>query len=71
MDLFYLLKKNFKNLLFDSLITGIGFENLCYVSSCSLPERWRFGRICSNVLPGIQSDFAYTKVCLRISKFFH
>ena len=31
MDLFYLLKENFKNLLFDLLITGSSFENLSYL----------------------------------------
>ena len=36
MDLLYLLKENFKNLLLDSLITGRKFENLLYLSSCSL-----------------------------------
>ena len=30
MDLLYLLKENFKNLLFDLLITGRSFENLSY-----------------------------------------
>ena len=30
MDLFYLLKENFKNLLFDLLIMGRSFENLSY-----------------------------------------
>ena len=41
-DLFYLLKENFKNLLFDSLIMGRSFEKLSYLSSCSLSQRWRF-----------------------------
>ena len=36
MDLLYLLKENFKNLLFDLLIIGRGFENLPYLSSCLL-----------------------------------
>ena len=36
MDLLYLLKENFKNLLFDLLIIGRSFENLSYLSSCSL-----------------------------------
>ena len=62
MDLFYLLNKNFKNLLFDSLIPQKNFESLSYLSSCSLSQRWRFRRICSNVLQGIESDLAYTKV---------
>ena len=31
MDLLYLLKKKFKNLLFDLLITGKSFENLSYL----------------------------------------
>ena len=51
-----------KNLLFDFLITGRSFENLSYLSSCSLSQRWRFWRIHSNVLRGIESDLAYTKV---------
>ena len=36
MDLLYLLNKNFKNLLFDLLITERSFENLSYLSSSSL-----------------------------------
>ena len=36
MDLLYLLKENFKSLLFDLLIIGRSFENLSYLSSCSL-----------------------------------
>ena len=62
MDLFYLLKENFKNLLFDLLTTGRSFENLSYLSSCSLPQRWRFWRTRSNVLRNIESDLPYTKV---------
>ena len=62
LDLFYLLSDNFKNLLFDLLITGKSFENLPYLSSCLLPQRWRFRRIRSNVLRGIELDLAYTKV---------
>ena len=34
MDLLYLLKKKFKKLLSDILITGMSFENLSYLSSC-------------------------------------
>ena len=33
MDLFYLLKENFKNFLYDLLITGRNFENLSYLDS--------------------------------------
>ena len=62
MDLLYLLKENFKNILFDLLITGRSFENLSYLWSCSLSQRWRSWRIRSNVLRGIESDLAYTKV---------
>ena len=36
MDLLYLLKENFKNLLLDLLIIGRSFGNLPYLSSCSL-----------------------------------
>ena len=38
MDLLYLLKESFKNLLFDLLIIGKSFKssNLSYLSSCSL-----------------------------------
>ena len=32
IDLFYLLRENFKNLLFDLSITGWSFENLSYLS---------------------------------------
>ena len=69
MDLFCLLKENFKNLLFDSLITGMSFENLSYLSIYSLSGGWRFLSIRSNVVPAIESDLAYTKVsggCLPI-----
>ena len=62
MDWFYLLKKNFKNLLFDSLMTRKSLESLSYLASCSLSQRWRFRRICSKVLRGIESDLAYKKV---------
>ena len=62
MDLLYLLKDNFKNLFFDLLISGRSFENLSYLSSCSLSKRWRFGRTSSSVLRGIVSDLTYTKV---------
>ena len=34
INLFYLLKEYFKNLLFDLLITGRRFKNLCYLSNC-------------------------------------
>ena len=37
--LFYLLEEKFKNLLLDSLVTGRNFENLSYLSSCSLSQR--------------------------------
>ena len=40
MDSFYLLKENLKNLLFDSLITGKNCENLSYLSSYLLSERF-------------------------------
>ena len=69
MDLFYLLKENIKNLLFDSLITGRSFQNLSYQSSCSLSQRWRFWRICSNVLRNIEPDLAYTKVSGVFSQY--
>ena len=62
MGFFYLLKENFKNRLFPSLITQRSFENFCYLSNCSLLQRWRFRRISSNVLRGIESGFAYTKL---------
>ena len=62
MDLLYLLKEKFKNLLFDLLITGRSFENFSYLSRCLLPQKWRFWRIRSNVLRGIESDLAYTRV---------
>ena len=39
MGLLYLLKENFKNLLFDLLIIGRSFENLSYLSSWSLSLR--------------------------------
>ena len=49
MYLFYLLEENFKNLLFNSLITERSFENLYYLSSYSLSQRRRFRRIRSDV----------------------
>ena len=36
------------------------FENLSYISSCSLSKRWRFRRIHLNVLRGIHSDIAHS-----------
>ena len=78
MDFFYLLKENFKNLLFDLLITGRSFENLSYLWSCPLSQWWRFRRIRSNVLRNIESGLAYTKVSrvasqyiLRSGSFWH
>ena len=62
MDLLYLLKENFKNLLFDLSSIGRSFESSSYLSSCSLSRRWRFWRIRSNVLRGIEPDLAYTEV---------
>ena len=62
MDLLYLLIENFKNLLFDLLIIRRSFENLPYLWSCSLSQRWRFWIIRSNELGGIESDLVYTEV---------
>ena len=42
MDLLHLQKENFKNILFDLFIIGRSFENLSYLSSCSLWQRWGF-----------------------------
>ena len=56
-----------KNLLFDLLIMASSFKNLFYLSSCSLPQR-RFRRIRSNVLRGIEPDFACTKVSGVVSQ---
>ena len=58
IDLLYLLKENFKYLLMDLLITGSSFENLIYLSSCSLSQRWRF----LNVLQSNEWDLTYTNV---------
>ena len=69
MDLFYLLQKNFKNLLFDSLITRRSFESLSYLSSCPFSQRWRFRGIRSNLLWGIESDLAYTKISGVVSQY--
>ena len=69
MDLFYLLKENFKNLQFDLLITGRDFENLSYLSSCSFSQRSRFRRIRSNVLRGIGLTLAYTKKSVFASQY--
>ena len=51
MDLFYLLKENFKNLLFDSLTTRRPFDSL--LPSYSFSRKWRFRRIHSNLLRDI------------------
>ena len=68
----------FENLLFDSLITRQSFENISCLSSCSVSQRWIFRRIRSNILLGIESDLAYTKVSwvvfqyvLRSGNFWH
>ena len=57
-----------KNLLFDLLIMTSSFKNLFYLSSCSLPQR-RFRRIRSNVLRGIESDIACTKISGIVSQY--
>ena len=54
MYLFHLLKEDFKNLLFDSLIMGKSWRNLSYLSSCALSQR-RFQKICLNILRGTES----------------
>ena len=62
MDLFYLFKENFKNLLFDLLITGRSFENLTYLASCMFSQKWRFRITRYNVVRGIELDLAHSKV---------
>ena len=69
MNLFYLSKQTFKNLVFHSLITGKSFKNLLYLSSCWMSQRRRFKRIRSNVLRGIESDLAYIKVSKVVSQY--
>ena len=39
---------------------GRSIENLSYLSSCSLSQRWGFQRIRSNILRDIQSDIAHS-----------
>ena len=63
------LKENFKNLLFDLLTTERSFENLSYLSSCSLSQRRGFWRIRSNLLRGTELDLAYTKVYRVVSQY--
>ena len=53
------LKETFKNLFFNSLITGRSFGNLSYLRSCSLSQRSKLWRIRSNVS---QSDITCTKL---------
>ena len=55
-----------KELQFNLLITGRNFENLSYLSSCLLSQRWRFRRIPANVVRGIESTNDYIKV-LRVA----
>ena len=62
-------KKNFKNPLLHSLITQRSFENLSYLSSCSLSQGWRFQRLLSNLLRDIESYLAYTKVSRAVSQY--
>ena len=69
MDLLYLLKENFEKLLSDILITERSFENLSYLLCCSLSQRWRFWRIHSNVLRGIELDLASIKVSVVASQY--
>ena len=69
MDLFYHLKENFKNFLFDSIIMGKSFENLSYLSSCLLSQRWKFRGIRSKALRGIESDLAYKRLSGAVSQF--
>ena len=69
MDLFYLLKESFKKSPNDSLITGRSIENLSYLSSFLLSQRWRLRRIRSNVLRGRESDLACTEVSGVVSQY--
>ena len=69
MDLFYHLKENFKNFLFDSIIMGKSFENLSYLSGCLLSQRWKFRGIRSKALWGIESDLAYKRLSGVVSQF--
>ena len=55
-------EKELINLLFELLITQRKLENLSYLSSRLLSQRWWFRRIHSNVLRNIESDLAYTLV---------
>ena len=55
-ELFYLLKENFKSLLYNSLITVRYFDKLSYLS-----------RIPWYILGGIESDLAYKKVLVVYS----
>ena len=57
-----------KNFLFNLLIMARSFKNLFYLSSCSLPQR-RFRRIRWNVLRGIESELACTKVSGVVSQY--
>ena len=50
MDLFYLLKENFKSLLYNSLITVKHFDKFSYLS-----------RIRLHISGSIESNLAYTK----------
>ena len=68
MDLLQLLKKNFKNLFFGSLMMRRSFQNLSYLSICSLSQ-WRYRRIRSNVLRWLELDLACTKVLRDFSQY--
>ena len=58
MDLFYLLKENFKSLLYNSLITVKHFDKFSYLS-----------RIRLHISGSIESNLAYTKVSVVVSQY--
>ena len=50
-------------------MTGSSFNNLSYLSRCSLLQSWRFRRIRSKVIRGIESDLIYTKLLGAVSRY--
>ena len=53
---------SWKGILKISYLTHQSRKGALKICSCSLSQRWRFQRVCSKVLGGIESDLAYTSI---------
>ena len=79
MDLLYLLKENFKNSLFDLLITIPyltyssleGASKICVIYQVVRYHKVEYSGERSNVLRGIESDLAHIKVLWSPCNMFY